>query len=273
MQGDFLHLSSRENRRALFERVQQRKAGDALVVPPVVRSTALKRINAAPTDEQMGALKSALGAEQMIGRVVPFVISSGERVDDGLKIDPTGWDTAEYDRVPRVYWQHGWWRGDRNGAPLADSMIIREPDQLSALCAFYPREISNALDGGFSWAIGELAFFRGFRCSVTFDVVEARLADEETRKSIPWALDVEVARLWEWSICNLGMDWQAITAGRAAGVDTTPIADFAARLLDEGGLLDVIRAELEKARAAAAPAAPVVSLPSMASEMAAALRR
>lgn len=225
-------------------------AAGTKLVDVAVRSVRgiVRRDAAAAVDGPIGEATKRFGGDAIAGRFVPFVLSAGERVDDGLKVDPAGWDLEQYDRVPHVMWQHMWW-GSR--ARIADSYVYKEPDQLCAVAAFYSRDFSQALDGGFSWAVGELAGLRGYRASVGFEIVEAALADEATRKVIPWALDVSVARLHEWSIVNLGMDPEGVSAGRAAGLDTQPIANMAAQLLDEGGMRAAIRAEVEAVLAAA----------------------
>jgi hypothetical protein len=208
------------------------------------------------TEKQMELVRARF-KDELVGRVVPFVISGGERLDDGYAIPSRNWTHDEYDRAPGVLWTH-----DRWSVRICDSILIDGDDFLRALACFYPRDFSMALDGGRSWAIGELAAFRGYRASVGFEVLEAHLPDEATRKKIPWALDVDLARLREWSILNEGMDDVAISAGRAAGIDVSPLADMFAQMLDEGAMLGLDRAKLERLFAAAAPArARVIDAP------------
>jgi hypothetical protein len=229
------------------------KAGEPLMGVSL-RSERVERLDGAVSDEQMEMVKAKLGAD-LVGRVVPFVISGEGRATDGHTIKAAGWDVAEYERVPHVFWQHdyrGWGMPNRGGVRVADSVLVKEAGRLSALAAFYPRDFSQALDGGFAWAVGELAALRGHRASVGFDIVEAAVASEDVRKTIPWALDISVARLREWSLVNFGADADAIVEGRAAGVDVAPVARGLERFLDEvAALTQVARADLEHAWAAA----------------------
>ena len=220
-------------------------AGESLAGTALRTDRPSARRSAAVTEEEAALVKQRF-PDELVGRVVPFVISGPERLDDGYAIDPMGWDLTEYDRAPGVLWNHCSYSTESEvPARIADALAPTSKDALTALACFYPRDFSEALDDGFSWAIGELAALRGYRASVGFQIVEAKLADEETRKRIPWALDVSVARLREWSVLNLGMDDAAISAGRAAGVDTTPVARAAAKVLDAATLTGLVRSEVE----------------------------
>jgi hypothetical protein len=211
-----------------------------------------------PDESEIAKVKERFG-EQLVGRIVPFRISTPERCDDGLAVAPKGCNLEEYDRVPMVLWAHMSWSRPRIG----DSVVLVRDDAVDALAVFWPRDISDALDGGFSWAIGEIAAFRGHRCSIGFDIVAGELPPEDVRKVIPWALDVTEWRLREWSLVNMGMDDDAIAIGhaKAAGVDTEPVARALEQLLDAGVIRELVRKELERMHAAAAAPAPVVSLP------------
>jgi hypothetical protein len=207
-------------------------------------------------DDEAAKIRAELGGD-IVGRLVPFVISTPERAEDDHTIDPMGWDTADYERAPHVFWQHEYssYRAmpSRAAARIGASTITKTKDALVATCGFFTRDFSQTLDGGFSYAIGEIAARQGHRASVGFDVVEANVAPEEVRKTAPWALDITVARLNEWSLVNFGADSQAITEGRAAGIDVEPIARALERFLDDvSGITGVARAQLATMWAAAA---------------------
>lgn len=222
----------------------------------------LSKRDAVPADVEAG-LKAKLGGD-IIGRIVPFVISTPERASDGHTLDPQGVDFEEYDRAPHVFWQHeysGWRASPSRGASrIGASVIQKGATEVSAMCGFFSRDFSMCLDEGFSYAIGEIAALQGHRASVGFDIVEASVASEEVRKTVPWALDVSAWRLGEWSLVNFSADTDAISAGRGAGIDTAPIARALERFLDDvAGMSGLARVDLERAWLAAAdPSRPRV---------------
>lgn len=221
-------------------------------------------VQAAPAVADRDAkIRAQLGGD-IVGRIVPFVISTAERAQDGHTIAVDGWETDDYERAPHVFWAHetSGWRASpsRAAARIGASVVEKTPDALMASCGFYTRDFSNALDGGFSYAIGEISALQGHRASVGFDIVEASLASEEVRRVIPQALDIAVARLDEWSILNFGSDDYAISAGREAGIDVEPIARALERFLDDvAGCTGLARAELARMWGVAAdPGRPTI---------------
>jgi hypothetical protein len=225
-------------------------------------------------------VRAALGGD-IVGRIVPFVISTPDRAEDGHTLDPPGVDQADYERVPHVFWAHEYsgWRASpsRAAVRIATSIVTADAKAVTAQCGFYTRDFSTALDGGFSYAIGELAARQGHRASVGFDIVEAALAPEDVRKTIPWALDISAWRLNEWSLVNFGADANAITEGRADGVDVEPIARALEQFLDDlGAVTGVARDKLAAMWAAAAdpgrrqvvapPSSPAPAVPGVAAD-------
>lgn len=167
--------------------------------------------------------------DELLGRVVPYVFATKGRKDDGLDLACKGCITEEWDRAPMVLWGHNRWR-----PRIGDGMVTEATDdEVRGLVAFYPREFSAALDGGLSYALGEIAGLRGHRGSIGFDVTAARLPDKKVLEMNPWALDVTEWAMREFSIVNFGMDTNSISAGRAAGIDVEPIAHALERFLDE----------------------------------------
>lgn len=199
-------------------------------------------------EDDITRVKDTLGEDAAKGRIVPFVISTARRADDQMVLPPAGCSLERFSKNPRVFWQHMTWSRSRVG----DAVAWIEPDAVRALVSFLSRDLSDALDDGFAWALGELAFLRGHACSVGFDVLSAVAAPDEVRKQMPWAIDVVAWVLLELSMANVPADEDAISEGRASGLDVSPLVEGFSKLLDtlEGSGID--RARIESAWSAAA---------------------
>jgi hypothetical protein len=211
-----------------------------------MRSSRAEWTRAAPTDEDKARVRQVLGEDAAAARIVPFTISTERRADDGLVLKMAGGLVERYQKNPIVAWQHNTWR-----ERIADAVVWVEGDRMRALAAFMSRELSEVLDDGFSWAVGELAALRGHAASIGFEVLAATPAPEEIRKVIPWALDVHSWQLFEWSLVTLPADEDALDEGRAAGLDMEPLARGFARMLDSLEAGGIERAQIERAWAAA----------------------
>jgi hypothetical protein len=164
----------------------------------------------------------------------------------------SGAKLERYARNPIVL--HGHWRG-----PVGHSVVWSETPsdgapRMRALASMLSKDLSQAYDGGFSWALGELAARRGHAASIGFDVLVAHAAPPEVRANDPWAMDVDEWELLEWSLVKIPMDPDAVMEARDAGVDVDPLASGFARMLDELQQAGVGRDRIERAWAAAAPA-------------------
>lgn len=195
-------------------------------------------------DEAKGRFGDAL-----LGRVVPYRFATPGRKADGLDLAMKGVKTAEWDRAPMVLWGHQRWR-----PRIGDGMVTDITDEaVDGVVCFYPEEFSRALDGGLSYALGEIAGLRGQRGSIGFDVRAWRIPDDKVLESDPWALDVLEWDLGEFSIVNFGMDSESISAGRNAGIDVTPIGRQMEAFLDDvSSVTGADRADLEHLWKAAA---------------------
>lgn len=201
----------------------------------------------AASDEEVAAVRTALGEDAASGRLVPFVISTSGRKPDGLDLKMSGAVMSRYAKNPVVLWNHSYWR-----SRVADSVVTIEGETMRAIAAFLGRELSEALDDGLSYALGELAARRGHAASIGFSILNATPAPDDVRKQIPWALDVHSWELDEWSLVTVPMDEDAYGHAREIGIDVEPIARALARLLDGLEAEGVERATLERVWAAAA---------------------
>jgi len=179
------------------------------------------------------------------GRVVPFLLSTGNRVKkDLLKLNPMGWDLdSRFRSNPVMLWAH-------DGGICAPSKpkighwVMKDPaeDGLRALGVFLPRSFDGtpSRHAEFAWEIGEIAHRFGFAVSVGFEVLEdaeAELSDQERDElgdDADRARDSVRQALWEASPVNIGADPRALTEARIRGLATDAVADVVAQVLDAG---------------------------------------
>lgn len=216
---------------------------------PLMRSVRADSVRAAASDDDMAKVKEQLGEEAAKGRLVPFTISTERRATDGHVIKSTAWQLDRYRKNPVVLMGHDRWR-----PRIADSVVDVVDNRLRAVAAFFPRDLSPL-----SWELGEIAATRGHAASVGFRILRAMPAPDDVLESIPWALDIDAARLDEWSLVTIGADEDALVEARADGMSTAAIADAIARMLDEAPLRAAVLERLH--RAASGPAPTTVVMP------------
>jgi hypothetical protein len=230
-----------------------------------LRSSAHCERGDAPTDV-VERVRSELGEDASKGRILRFSIGGEGRMRDGINLKMAGGDLERYRKNPVVLWQH--YRG-----PVGHSIVEADGERLRATVAMLSRELSQAYDAGFSWALGELAHHRGHAASMGFAVNRASPAPTEVLKQDPWAIDAEQWELMEWSLVKVPMDPDAISEARATGLDTEPLAAGFARMLDELTAAGIERSEIEAAWAAAAGKKPTVDLDAIRAALRAAWQR
>lgn len=206
-----------------------------------------------PDPADIERVRAALGDDAAGSRLLRFTLSGEARLDDGLALSMAGGKFDRYANNPVVLHNHRWWAPH----PVGHSVVWTESssdkgNRLRGVVAMLSREMSQALDRGFSWALGELAALRGHAASIGFDVLLAHPAPPEVRATNPWAMDVDEWDLLEWSLVTIPMDPNAVLDGRAAGIDTEPLVEGFSRLLDSLEAGGVERARIERAWAAAA---------------------
>lgn len=227
------------------------EAGASLTGIRLATSTPMQRM-AELDDADRERIVSELGEEAAKSRLVRFVISTEKRARDGWVIRADGWELEEYRKNPVVLWNHeARWGGPRIG----DSAVYLDGKTLRAVCSFLPREVSEL-----AYSLGEIAATRGHAASVGFSILDyLRVDDPLVLEEWPWALDITLVELTEWSLVNVPSDTDAYAEARARGIPTQAVADFAAELMDEGS---PARAFLERLYASSREApAPVVSAP------------
>jgi hypothetical protein len=215
------------------------------------------------SDDDVAKVKAQLGDAAAAGRLVPFIISTERRATDGHVIKASAWQLDRYRKNPVVLHGHSRW-----SPRIADSIVELDGNRLRAVAAFFPRELS-----ALSWELGEIAALRGHAASVGFRILRAMPAPDDVTENIPWALDIEACRLDEWSLVTIGADEDAMVEdARSEGLSTEAIAAACARMMDEGGLAALVRAEVERLYRAALPTPPpVISVPTITPGMAKAI--
>jgi hypothetical protein len=206
-------------------------------------------IRGEPTDEDKERVRAALGEDAAASRILRFRLSGEKRLADGLALKMGGARLARFKANPVVL--HGHWRGPVGHSVVWTANSSDEGNRMLGLVAMLPRDLSQALDGGFSWALGELAHRRGHAASIGFDVLLAQPAPADVRAADPWAMDVDEWELIEWSLVKIPMDPDAVLDARAAGVDGEVLAAGFGRMLDELQTAGIDRDSIERAWAAA----------------------
>ena len=97
----------------------------------------------------------------------------------------------------------------------------------------------------------------GFVNAVSIGLIPLKAALSKDRNRPQGSLDIFEYEIIELSVCPVPANPDALVAGRAAGVDTRPLVDWAGKVLDLNELQMIPRAELQALRRAAG--APAIS--------------
>lgn len=214
------------------------------------------------TDADRERVRAVLGDDAAGARLLRYTLSTEKRQADSLALAMTGAKLDRYAKNPIILEGHRWY----SRHPIGHSVVWTENasdtgPRLRGLAAMLSREMSQALDRGFSWALGELAALRGHAASIGFDVLLAHPAPPDVRQVDPWAMDVDEWELVEWSFVTIPMDADAVADGRAAGIDMGPLVDGFGRLMDELTGAGIARQAIETAWSTAAHSRGLVFAP------------
>jgi len=182
------------------------------------KSGEIKTANASVLLEYLGIKKEASGIQKVAGNVeliasVPFCLSAEENksIDEltsgitwtfstfdldryGERIDPAGWDFAQYARNPVIEWAH---RYDIPAIGKAENIYTDEKG-LHGVLVFNPKEYDP-----FGWSIGERVKAGVIRAgSVGFRVIEIEIPDKKTAEDGTFLI-FRKQELLEFSICNV----------------------------------------------------------------------
>ncbi len=173
--------------------------------------------------------------QQEKGPGVPWVFSSYDLDRYAERIDPEGWELANFRKNPVVQWAHN------HNVPAigrAENIAVRE-GSLTGNVLFNEREYDE-----FGWAVGERVKRGVIRAgSVGFLVLKVEIPDPKKNAEEEAALIYRRQELLEFSICNVPANPFALAEGedRPAGRDMKKITAKIARI---GHEIDALRMDL-----------------------------
>ena len=91
----------------------------------------------------------------------------------------------------------------------------------------------------------------GFINAVSIGLIPLEAAPSKDRERPQGSLDIFSFEIIELSVCSVPANPDALVAGRAAGIDTRPLVEWAGKVLDTGDLQMIPRDELQALRKAA----------------------
>lgn len=203
-----------------------------------------------------------LGADP--DRTLPFTLSDIRRDRDGDRIDPAGWDLANFAKNPVVPWAH-----DYKALPVAKAVKTWVGNsttaglQLKALKQFaradenpFADTVFRLLKGGYLNA-----------CSVGFVPVQssADVAQKDDLEGTRIGMHFTRTQLLESSIVPVPSHPGALYDAKGAGVDLSPYVAWCEKALDEHNGAEglwVPRSVLEQARVVAKGSTAIIFTPS-----------
>jgi HK97 family phage prohead protease len=210
-----------------------------------------KRASGEADDPSLALRKTLTPRGQVVDRdalTLRFTLST-ESVDrDSDRVAVEGWQLDNYRRNPVVLWAH-----DHSQPPVARSQTIGvEVDGLVAQARFTPKDLYP-----FGYMTFQL-YAEGFlnAVSVGFRPLAWRWSEEEGRER---GIDFLHQELLEFSCVPVPANPDTLVRARAKGIDTAPLVDWVAELLDgkRGEGLVLPRKTLERLHRAARGQAPV----------------
>jgi HK97 family phage prohead protease len=157
------------------------------------------------------------------GNKVEFVISSGSVDRDNDIVVPDGGDFKHWRKNPVVLFAH-----NSHNPPVAKGSNIKigSDKKIRATAEFTPNDLYP-----FGHMIGRMVS-EGFlkATSIGFKPKKMKQADDQEKR--PWGLDFEEWELLEFSIVPIPANPEALISAHTAGIDTAPLRDWCAEVLD-----------------------------------------
>jgi HK97 family phage prohead protease len=166
-----------------------------------------------------------------------FVFSDATVDHAGDSIDPKGWDLGVFNKNPVALWSH-----DSSMPPIGRALNVGvEKGKLVGDIEFAPPEVSEfadsiyrLVDGGYLKAV-----------SVGFRPKDWSFSKDKDR---PYGIDFKSQILLEISVCSVPCNPSSLQEARSAGIDTSPLRQWAEKVLDSGDTVFLPRDELAALR-------------------------
>lgn len=168
-------------------------------------------------------------------RKMRFVFSDGSVDRAGDSINPDGWQTDAFMKNPVALWSH-----DSFAPPIGRASNVGPAGKkLMGDIEFMPADISAFADS--IYRMVKAGFVKAV--SVGFIPLEYSFVNSSDR---PFGIDFSKQELLEISVCPVPCNPNALQEAKALGIDTAPLREWAAKVLDEGGCLMIPRSLLEE---------------------------
>jgi hypothetical protein len=190
-------------------------------------------VSALPTEVK------AIGSDD--SRLIEFIITTDQVDREQDTVASDGWDFKDFGNNPVVLWCHDHY------APVIGNSRSLTPggNQVRSICEFTPQDLNP-----FGYMIYRLYAQKFMHAvSVGFMPIEYNMAAD--RK---WGINYIKQGLLEYSCVPVPANPNALAVARSKGIDTTPMRDWASRVLDEqSGMSDDARSRMEILRTMSAP--------------------
>jgi HK97 family phage prohead protease len=157
-------------------------------------------------------------------RKLRFVFSDGTIDRAGDSIDPEGWEVDSFLTNPVALWAHDSWSppiGRASNVGASGGKLMGDIEFMAAEISAFADSIYRMIKAGFVKAV-----------SVGFIPLEWNFAQDKNR---PFGINFTKQELVEISVCPVPCNPNALQEAKTAGIDTGPLREWAAKLLDEGG--------------------------------------
>jgi HK97 family phage prohead protease len=179
-------------------------------------------------------------------RVKRFVFSDSSVDLAGDVIKQDGWDLKNFERNPVALFSHASWAppiGRASNVSVKNGKLVGDIEFADADTYPFADTIFRLVDGGYLRAV-----------SVGFMPKEWVFTNDKNR---PFGIDFKKQSLCEISVCALPCNPNALQEARSlGGIDTSPLVEWAEKVLDTGEIMFLPRKELETLRTQAKGAEP-----------------
>jgi len=209
------------------------------------------RLADADQRDPQAAVASAMGLAEPAepgesGRLIRYVLSTGAVGRDFHVVEPEAWQLRNYLKNPVFLWAH-----DDKQPPIGRMVQIGDvAGVLKGTVEYAERDLNPFAD--MIYRLTRAGYLNAV--STSWQPLEWSLSKDRAR---PGGIDFSKVDLLEVSQVPIPALPEALATARSQGIDTSPLYEWAERILDSGGMVFVPRAEIENLRRAAKMASPV----------------